>query len=68
VWKDILASEWGTDQYMWIEAVRLERHFGNVELARQLLYQGINSKFDDSYDFFQYFIVSYQSSKLHIIS
>lgn len=56
LWKDILASGWESDPYQWIEASRLERHFGDVENARSLLYKGINARLNEPYDFFDYFL------------
>lgn len=53
-----MATEW-EDQYNWIEAARLERHFGSVENARALLYKAIGSKPAEAYDLFQYFVVSF---------
>lgn len=41
---------------MWIEAVRMERHFGSIENARSLLYQGANTRLNQAYDFFEYFL------------
>lgn len=56
VWKNILSTTWNADPYMWIEAVRMERHFGTIENARSLLYQGANSRLNQPYDFFEYFL------------
>ena len=39
LWQDILASGGGKVADKWLEAVRLERQFGDVEHARKLFYK-----------------------------
>ncbi|MFH4982198.1 hypothetical protein AB6A40_008907 [Gnathostoma spinigerum] len=46
VWHDILSSGSGHLAAAWIEAANLERFFGSTEMARKILYRGINSASD----------------------
>lgn len=46
IWNDILASGNGHLAAAWLEAVTLERFFGEVKLARKMLYRAINSTSD----------------------
>ncbi|KAL3995359.1 RNA recognition motif family protein [Acanthocheilonema viteae] len=49
IWNDILASGSGHFAAAWIEASNLERFFGDVNIARKLLYKAINSASDHPY-------------------
>ena len=39
IWQDILASGGGRQAEKWLDAVRVERQFGDVQHARKLLYK-----------------------------
>uniref|UniRef100_A0A915ANK0 RRM domain-containing protein n=1 Tax=Parascaris univalens TaxID=6257 RepID=A0A915ANK0_PARUN len=46
IWNDILASGSGHLAAAWLEAANLERFFGDVNIARKILYRAINSASD----------------------
>ncbi|VDK82101.1 unnamed protein product [Litomosoides sigmodontis] len=52
IWNDILASGNGHCAASWIEACNLERFFGDINIARKLLYKAINSASDHPYTVF----------------
>jgi len=56
IWKEILASGIGNKAKWWIEAAEQERRFGSADMARKLLYRGINSVFEKPMELFDYFI------------
>uniref|UniRef100_A0A1I7WEZ9 Pre-mRNA-splicing factor 18 n=1 Tax=Heterorhabditis bacteriophora TaxID=37862 RepID=A0A1I7WEZ9_HETBA len=56
IWEDILASGGGRLAERWLEAIRLERQFGDVQIARKLLYKALNSVSDHPNIIFEYII------------
>ncbi|VDN55403.1 unnamed protein product [Dracunculus medinensis] len=53
IWNDILSSGFGYLAAVWLEAIRLERVFGDVAFARKLFYKAINSVNDHPYQVFE---------------
>lgn len=56
IWNDILASGFGRFAGKWIEAVRLERQFGDKENARRLLNKALNSVSDNINEIYLYYV------------
>lgn len=56
IWNDILASGFGRFAGKWIEAVRLERQFGDNENARRLLTKALNSVSDNINEIYSYYV------------
>ena len=56
LWREILASGTGNKARWWVEAAEQERRFGSADMARKLLYRGINSVFEKPQELFEYFI------------
>lgn len=56
IWNDILASGFGRFAGKWIEAVRLERQFGDKENARKYLNKALNSVSDNINEIYMYYV------------
>lgn len=59
IWNDILSSGFGHLAAVWLEAIRLERVFGDVAFARKLFYKAINSVNDHPYQVKIFFFVMF---------
>lgn len=64
IWNDILASGSGHLAAAWLEAANLERFFGNVNIARKMLYRAINSASDHPYMVF-FFEICWDRSNVY---
>ncbi|CAL2040447.1 unnamed protein product [Caenorhabditis brenneri] len=56
IWNDILASGFGRFAGKWLEAVRLERQFGDNENARRYLNKALNSVSDNVNEIYLYYV------------
>ncbi|CAP26297.2 Protein CBG06075 [Caenorhabditis briggsae] len=56
IWNDILASGFGRFAGKWLEAVRIERQFGDKENARRFLNKALNSVSDNINEIYLYYV------------
>uniref|UniRef100_A0A1I7UCY1 RRM domain-containing protein n=1 Tax=Caenorhabditis tropicalis TaxID=1561998 RepID=A0A1I7UCY1_9PELO len=56
IWNDILASGFGRFAGKWLDAVRLERQFGDNENARKFLSKALNSVSDNVNEIYVYYV------------
>uniref|UniRef100_A0A7E4VDA2 RRM domain-containing protein n=1 Tax=Panagrellus redivivus TaxID=6233 RepID=A0A7E4VDA2_PANRE len=56
LWREILGSGVANQAKWWIDAVDVERRFGTVEHARNMLYKAVNSVFEEAVPLFDYFV------------
>ncbi|KAF1757647.1 hypothetical protein GCK72_014103 [Caenorhabditis remanei] len=56
IWNDILASGFGRFAGKWLEAVRIERQFGDNENARKFLNKALNSVSDNINEIYLYYV------------
>uniref|UniRef100_A0A915DGW6 RRM domain-containing protein n=1 Tax=Ditylenchus dipsaci TaxID=166011 RepID=A0A915DGW6_9BILA len=52
IWNEIFSSGLGNTAAAWLEAIALERHFGDLVHTRRMLYMAVNSVTDKPFDVF----------------